>query len=54
MQIGIIVTGHIGGNVARRLALAGHDIIVSFTRDPANVSQPLVVEYELADRPPRS
>jgi 8-hydroxy-5-deazaflavin:NADPH oxidoreductase len=33
MQIGIIGTGHIGGNVARRLALAGHDIIVSFARD---------------------
>jgi predicted dinucleotide-binding enzyme len=38
MQIGIIGTGHIGGNVARRLALAGHDIIVSFTRDRAKLT----------------
>jgi hypothetical protein len=35
MKIGIIGTGHIGGNVARLLAAAGHDIVVSFTRDRA-------------------
>ncbi len=38
MQVGIIGTGHIGGNVARRLALAGHDIIVSFARDRAKLT----------------
>jgi 8-hydroxy-5-deazaflavin:NADPH oxidoreductase len=38
MQVGIIGTGHIGGNVARRLALAGHDIIVSFSRDRAKLT----------------
>jgi 8-hydroxy-5-deazaflavin:NADPH oxidoreductase len=33
MRIGIIGAGRIGGNVARLLALAGHDITVSFARD---------------------
>ena len=35
MRIGIIGAGHIGGNVARRLALAGHEVIVSFARNEA-------------------
>ncbi len=35
MRIGIIGAGNIGGNVARRLALAGHDVTVSFSRDQA-------------------
>ena len=30
--------GHIGGNVARRAALAGYDVTVSFARDPANLA----------------
>jgi predicted dinucleotide-binding enzyme len=34
MKIGIIGTGHIGGNVARLLAAAGHEVVVSFSRDP--------------------
>lgn len=33
MHIGVIGAGKIGGNVGRRLALAGHDITVSFARD---------------------
>ena len=33
MKIAIIGAGHIGGNVARRLALAGHEVTVSFARD---------------------
>lgn len=37
MQIAIIGAGHIGGNVARRLALAGHDITISFARDDASL-----------------
>jgi 8-hydroxy-5-deazaflavin:NADPH oxidoreductase len=38
MRIGIIGAGHIGGNVARRLALAGHEVIVSFARDEAGLA----------------
>jgi 8-hydroxy-5-deazaflavin:NADPH oxidoreductase len=38
MRVGIIGAGHIGGNVARRLALAGHHITVSFSRDRAALS----------------
>ena len=34
MKIGIIGAGNIGGNIARRLAAAGHSITVSFSRDP--------------------
>ena len=33
MRIAIVGAGHIGGNIARRLALAGHDVQVSFARD---------------------
>jgi 8-hydroxy-5-deazaflavin:NADPH oxidoreductase len=35
MRVGIIGAGNIGGNLARRLALAGHDVTVSFARDRA-------------------
>ena len=38
MHIGIIGAGNIGGNVARRLALAGHDVVVSFARDQARLA----------------
>ncbi len=38
MQVGIIGAGHIGGSLARRLALAGHDIIVSFARHRAKLT----------------
>jgi 8-hydroxy-5-deazaflavin:NADPH oxidoreductase len=33
MKIAIVGAGHIGGNIARRLAHAGHTITVSFARD---------------------
>lgn len=33
MEIGIIGAGHIGGNAARRFALAGHKVVVSYSRD---------------------
>ena len=33
MKVGIVGAGHIGGNIARRLAMAGHDVTVSFARD---------------------
>jgi 8-hydroxy-5-deazaflavin:NADPH oxidoreductase len=35
MRIGIVGAGHIGGNAARLLAAAGHDVMVSFSRDEA-------------------
>ena len=38
MRIRIIGAGHIGGNVARRLALAGHEVMVSFARDQAGLA----------------
>ncbi len=38
MRIGIIGAGNIGGNIAHRLALAGHDVIVSFARDQAKLA----------------
>lgn len=36
-RVGIIGAGRIGGNIARRLALAGHEVIVSFARDRAKL-----------------
>ena len=38
MHVGIIGAGNIGSNVARRLALAGHHITVSFARDQAKLA----------------
>lgn len=35
MNIGIIGAGRIGGGLARQLAVAGHQVLLSFTRDPA-------------------
>lgn len=37
MRVGIIGAGRIGGNAARLLAKAGHEVKLSFTRDPANL-----------------
>lgn len=37
MRIGVIGAGHIGGNVARLLAQAGHDVMISFSRDVAGL-----------------
>jgi predicted dinucleotide-binding enzyme len=34
MKVAIVGAGRIGGNVARQLARAGHDVTVSFARDP--------------------
>ena len=33
MRIGIVGAGNIGGNIARQARLAGHDVMVSFSRD---------------------
>ena len=34
MRIGVIGAGRIGGNAARLFAQAGHDVLVSYSRDP--------------------
>jgi 8-hydroxy-5-deazaflavin:NADPH oxidoreductase len=34
MRIGIIGAGHIGGNVARQAVADGHEVKLSFSRDP--------------------
>lgn len=34
MRIGVIGAGRIGGNAARLLATAGHEVLLSFSRDP--------------------
>jgi len=39
MKIGIIGSGHIGGNVARQAAKAGHDVKLSFSRDPSSLAR---------------
>jgi predicted dinucleotide-binding enzyme len=42
MKIGIIGAGRIGGNAARLFAAAGHEVLLSFSRDPSRL-------HELAD-----
>ncbi len=37
MRIGIIGSGRIGGNLGRLLALAGHEVMFTFSRDPAKL-----------------
>jgi 8-hydroxy-5-deazaflavin:NADPH oxidoreductase len=37
MRIGVIGAGRIGGNAARLFAKAGHDVLVSFSRDPGKL-----------------
>lgn len=39
MRIGIIGAGRIGGNIAHFLARAGHDVTVSFSREPGSLEQ---------------
>jgi predicted dinucleotide-binding enzyme len=36
-RIGVIGAGRIGGNIARFLSAAGHDVVVSFSTDPAKL-----------------
>jgi len=38
MRIGIIGAGHIGGNIARQAHRAGHQVMLSFARDPARLA----------------
>jgi 8-hydroxy-5-deazaflavin:NADPH oxidoreductase len=37
MKVGIIGAGHIGGGIARQLAAAGHEVLLSFSRDPQSL-----------------
>jgi 8-hydroxy-5-deazaflavin:NADPH oxidoreductase len=39
MRIGIIGAGRIGGGIARQLVGAGHEVHLSFSRDPASLEQ---------------
>jgi 8-hydroxy-5-deazaflavin:NADPH oxidoreductase len=39
MRIGIIGAGRIGGGIARRFAGAGHEVMVSFSRDRASLDK---------------
>ncbi len=39
MNVAIVGAGRIGGNIARQLTRAGHDVTVSFARDPAKLEK---------------
>jgi predicted dinucleotide-binding enzyme len=39
MKIGVIGAGRIGGNAARLLAAAGHEVLLSFSRDPGRLRE---------------
>ena len=47
MRIGVIGAGHIGGNCARQAVKGGHEVMLSFARDPASLEQ---LASELGDR----
>ena len=47
MRIGVIGAGHIGGNCARQAVRRGHDVLLSFSRDPSKLEQ---LAAELGDR----
>jgi 8-hydroxy-5-deazaflavin:NADPH oxidoreductase len=39
VKIGIIGAGRIGGGIARQLGAAGHELMLSFSRDPATLEE---------------
>src|SRR6516225_3745064 len=39
MRIGVIGAGRIGGNCARQAVKSGHEVLVSFARDPSNLER---------------
>jgi predicted dinucleotide-binding enzyme len=39
MKIGVIGAGRIGGNAGRLFAAAGHDVLLSFSRDPDRLAE---------------
>lgn len=38
MKIGVIGAGHIGGNCARQAVKSGHEVMLSFARDPSKLA----------------
>jgi 8-hydroxy-5-deazaflavin:NADPH oxidoreductase len=52
MRIGVIGAGRIGGNAARLLAQAGHEVLVSYSRDPERL-QALAAEIGARAGTPR-
>ena len=47
MRIGVIGAGRIGGNCARQAGRAGHEVMLSFSRDPAKLEE---LASELGER----
>jgi predicted dinucleotide-binding enzyme len=47
MKIGVIGAGHIGGNCARQAVKGGHEVMLSFARDPAKLEE---LAAELGER----
>ena len=47
MKIGVIGAGRIGGNCARQAVKAGHEVMLSFSRDPSSLEQ---LASELGDQ----
>jgi len=47
MRIGVIGAGRIGGGAARQLAQAGHELLLSYSRDPKRLD---LLAEELGDR----
>jgi predicted dinucleotide-binding enzyme len=47
MRIGVIGAGRIGGNCARQAVRAGHEVMLSFSRDPSRLQE---FAAELGDR----
>jgi hypothetical protein len=47
MKIGVIGAGRIGGNVAALLTSAGHEVLLSFSRDPGRLRE---LAHNLGDR----
>lgn len=48
MRIGIIGSGHIGGNAGRLFAQAGHEVLFSFSRDPQTLADAVAAAGPLA------
>jgi len=39
MRVGIVGAGRIGGGIARQFAGAGHEVLLSFSRDPQSLAR---------------
>jgi len=53
-RIAIVGAGHIGGNLARLYAAAGHDVTVSFARDKDQLTALAAQVGGIADDPARA